>query len=843
MLYHEESIASVLDELRTSPKGLSNTEARERLLEYGPNRIQVKGTPLWKKLIEPFANVFMGVLFVAAVISFFHHETLDGIIIIAIMTVSAVIYYAQQLSTNRVLKALKSHDTQQVETNRDGSVVFVDSEQLIPGDIIHLSEGQKIPADARLIEAQAVRTDESLLTGESTLVSKRPEAVRRATEVYERTNMLFQGSFIAAGEAVAVVVRTGNATEFGQLAALSSNDEHASPVQKKIDKLLTQIITIVVAVGVVAFGLSILRGSDVTESLRFVIALAVSAVPESLPVAISVILVFGMQRMAKKKALVREVSAIETIGVITTIATDKTGTLTKNKLTVQEIWQPSHVRTNLIKHMALAINNGSGKIHDPLDTAMFDLVHHEKVILPKQAPLISLPFDQQAAMSGNIWHKGEGYELFVKGAPEHILERSSLTSGEHEEATHALHKLTAQGYRVIALADTYLNGEITSFEAIPKNHPFSFVGFVAVADVLRPEAKRAIAAAQAAGVTVRMITGDHQETAFHIGRELGMVAHPDQVFDSRKMNVMSDQELRAVIDDVRIFSRVIPEHKYRILELLKEKNITAMTGDGVNDVPALVGAHVGVAMGSGSHIARDAGDIILLDDNFRSIIDAMREGRIILANIRRMLIYLLATNAGEVMVALGALVIGMPVPLVPVQILWVNLVTDTPMVIPIGLEPGEKSTMSLKPKKPNAPILSRFMMGRVVAMALTMATLTLILYKVYSDRYGVEYGRTIAFAALVVMQWANALNARSDYQSLITRLKTVNWPFYIGLAIAITMQLLALFGPLQSVLHVSRVSLGDLYVTGLLSFAVPIIVVEIHKFIGRHFYRSPNIIK
>ncbi|HWV45260.1 MAG TPA: cation transporting ATPase C-terminal domain-containing protein, partial [Nitrospira sp.] len=246
-------------------------------------------------------------------------------------------------------------------------------------------------------------------------------------------------------------------------------------------------------------------------------------------------------------------------------------------------------------------------------------------------------------------------------------------------------------------------------------------------------------------------------------------------------------------------------------------------------------------MGSGSHIARDAGDIILLDDNFRSIIDAMREGRIILANIRRMLIYLLATNAGEVMVALGALVIGMPVPLVPVQILWVNLVTDTPMVIPIGLEPGEKSTMSLKPKKPNAPILSRFMMGRVVAMALTMATLTLILYKVYSDRYGVEYGRTIAFAALVVMQWANALNARSDYQSLITRLKTVNWPFYIGLAIAITMQLLALFGPLQSVLHVSRVSLGDLYVTGLLSFAVPIIVVEIHKFIGRHFYRSPNI--
>lgn len=843
MLYHEESTVSVLNELRTSQKGLSNTDAKERLLEYGPNRIRISGTPLWKKIIEPFSNVFMLVLFIAAGISFFHNEVLDGGIIIAIMAVSATIYYVQQISTERVLRALRAHDTQQVETLRDGQSIAVDSEQLVPGDIIHLSEGQKIPADARIVEAHAIRVDESLLTGESTLVSKQPDVLHRDKQVYEQTNMLFQGAFMTAGDGFAVVVKTGNDTQFGQLASLSNTGEGSSPVQKKIDRLLTQIIIVISGVGVVAFGLSILRGTDVTESLRFVIALAVSAVPESLPVAISVILVFGMQRMAKKKALVRDISAIETIGVITTIATDKTGTLTKNKLTVQEIWQPSHVRTNIVRHIAMAINTGATKAHDPLDIAMIDFVQHEKFKLPAQAPIITLPFDQQAAMSGNIWHKGEGYELFVKGAPEHILDRSSLTSGEHEEAVHALHKLTAQGYRVIALADTYLTGAIKEFGAIPKSHPFTFVGFIAVADVLRPEAKRAIAAAQAAGVTVRMITGDHQETAFYIGKELGMVTTADQVFDSRKMNVMSDQELRDVIEHARIFSRVIPEHKYRILELLKEKNITAMTGDGVNDVPALVGAHVGVAMGSGSHIARDAGDIVLLNDNFKSIIDAMREGRIIISNIRRMLIYLLSTNAGEVLVALGALVIGMPVPLVPVQILWVNLVTDTPMVIPIGLEPGEKSTMKLKPKRPNAPILSTFMMSRVVLMAFTMAGLTLVLYSIYSDRYGNEYGRTIAFSALVVMQWANAFNARSDYQSLITRLKVISWPFYIGLTIAISLQLLALFGPLQTVLHVSPVALGDLYTTGLLAFVVPIIVVEIHKFIGRRFYHSPNFVK
>jgi Ca2+-transporting ATPase len=547
--------------------------------------------------------------------------------------------------------------------------------------------------------------------------------------------------------------------------------------------------------------------------------------------------------MAAKKALIRNMRAIETVGVITTIATDKTGTLTKNKLTVQEVWQPPFVHTNIAHHVALSINNGSAKSHDPLDIAMLEFVEHERAASPKTKPIASLPFDQAVAMSGNVWHKGEGFELYLKGAPEHVLARSSLTSGEEEAAIQALHQLTGQGYRVIALAETYLKSDVTSFSDMPKNHPLTFVGFIAVADVLRPEAKRAIAAAQSAGVTVRMITGDHLETAFHIGKQLGMVTSRDQVFDSRKMNVMSDAELETLIEDVRIFSRVIPEHKYRILSLLKKNNITAMTGDGVNDVPALTNAHVGVAMGSGAQIAKDAGDIILLDNDFKSIIDAMRDGRIIFANIRRMLIYLLSTNAGEVMTAIGALLIGFPIPLVPVQILWVNLVTDTALVIPIGLEPGEKTVMTHRPKRPDAPILSKYMIGRMALMAVTMAVLTLVIYVMFSNWYGTDYGRTIAFSSLVVMQWANALNARSDYQSLLGRLKVVNKPFVVGLLIAISMQLLALFGPLQGVLHIHPVALGDLFITALIAFIVPIVVVEVHKFIGRRFYVSPNLAK
>jgi Ca2+-transporting ATPase len=322
-----------------------------------------------------------------------------------------------------------------------------------------------------------------------------------------------------------------------------------------------------------------------------------------------------------------------------------------------------------------------------------------------------------------------------------------------------------------------------------------------------------------------------------------MVQSRDQVFDSRRMSVMSDEELEEVIGEIRVFSRVIPEHKYRILALLKKTDITAMTGDGVNDVPALVNAHVGVAMGSGAHIAKDAGDIILMDDNFKSIVYAMREGRTIFANIRRMLFYLLSTNAGEVLTMIGALIINIPIPLVPVQILWINLVTDTAMVIPLGLEPGEKSNMTKKPNKPDAPILDKFIISRMVLVALMMATMTLTMYIVFSHAYGHEYGRTIAFSALVVMQWASAFNARSDNESLFVRLRVFNGKFYAGLGIAVTLQLLALFGPLGPLLHITPVSIGDLAFTGFIAFTVPILLVEIHKFIGRKFYHRDSTTK
>jgi Ca2+-transporting ATPase len=836
MLYYTKTVRQTLHGLDVSESGLSNTEAEERLRIHGPNTIRVKSEPLWRKLIEPFANVFMLVLFIAAGISLLHNDAIDATIIIVIMAASAGIYYVQRFSTERILRSLQKHTVQTVQVLRDNKTVELDANFLVPGDIITLGEGEKIPADARIFTASSLRVDESQLTGESQPIDKQTGELSDDKEVYEQSNMLFQGSFIVAGEAKAIIVTTGNETEFGQLAALTSDAGGASPVQKKIDKLLSQVIAVVAAMAVVAFGLSMLRGMEISESLRFIIALSVSAVPESLPVAISVVLVLGMRRMATKKALVRTMRAIETIGAITTIATDKTGTLTKNKLSVVTTWQPAHSNHAFHELIARGINQNGSKMHDPLDTALAEYTAAKHVATSHHEPVITFPFDQSVAMSGNLWHHGSSYELIIKGAPEHVLARSDLTENEREEAEKVLHQLTSDGNRVIAIAHNSMPHKIESFHELSRSNKLVFDGFVAVADIIRPEAKRAIQTAVKAGVTVRMITGDHFETAYHIGRNLGMVETRDQVFDSRRMSVMSDEELEEVIGEIRVFSRVIPEHKYRILALLKKTDITAMTGDGVNDVPALVNAHVGVAMGSGAHIAKDAGDIILMDDNFKSIVYAMREGRTIFANIRRMLFYLLSTNAGEVLTMIGALIINIPIPLVPVQILWINLVTDTAMVIPLGLEPGEKSNMTKKPNKPGAPILSKFTISRMVLVALTMATMTLAMYIIFSNAYGHEYGRTIAFSALVVMQWASAFNARSDNESLFVRLRVFNGKFYAGLSIAVALQMLALFGPLGPLLHITPVTLGDLAVTGFVAFTVPILLVEIHKFIGRRFY-------
>lgn len=839
MELYQKHIGEVLSDLKSDQKGLTSQEAHHRLIQHGLNRIKVKTEPLWHKLIEPFANVFMLVLLLAAGVSFLSREFLDGYIIASTIIISALIYYFQRFSTDRILRSLQKYEAQKVEVIRDGEVHTIDTEQLVPGDIFLINEGEKVPADARIIHTDNLRVDESMLTGESIPVSKQVDPLRGTKEIYEQNNMLFQGSFILSGQANAAVTNTGNHTAYGQLAQLSYREDNSSPVQQKIDNLLSHIVVVVVGIALVTFILSIIRGLEFTEAIRFVLTLSVSAVPESLPIAITVVLVLGMRRMAKQKALVRNMRAIENIGIITTIATDKTGTLTKNKLAVQHALPNANMdAADFALAVLLTVNeNGSKKLRDPLDTALKEYAHNKKVLTLSNYKLIdTIPFEHQYSMSGNLWGTKDRLLLAVKGAPERIISHSKLNKSARESIEFSIHHLTGQGFRVIAFGQATLNHPIESLGEL--DCQLEFLGLIAVADELRPEAKPAIEAARSAGVTVRMITGDHYETAFNIGKQLDMVSKRSHVYDSRQTENLSESKFKQAVTNARVFSRVLPEHKHKILSALKVNDITAMTGDGVNDVPALTNAHIGIAMGSGSQIAKEASDMVLLDNNFKSIVIAMREGRIVFSNIRRMLFYLLATNGGEVLTMIGALLIGLPLPLVAVQILWVNLVTDTLLVIPLGLESGEKTVMLEPPRNPKSPILDKFSVIRMSLIAVSMSIISLVIFYIYNQSHGLQYAQTLTFTIIVVMQWANAFNARSEMQSIFTSFKVPNNKFYLGLIASIIMQLAALYGPLAEPLHVVPVSTQHLLLVSGVAMVLTLLVSELLKLYGRTYKNS-----
>ncbi len=838
MKFYQKPTSEILSELKTSTTGLSSKEALRRLKLDGPNQISVSGEPLWRKILAPFMSVMIGVLILAAVISFWHGEHIDAVIIFVIIMISAVIDWVQQWSTERILRSLRRRENEAVEVSRDGNVTTIAAENLVCGDIIILHEGQKVPADARITESDNLHADESMLTGESLSVKKQSNELRGQKEVYEQSNMVFSGSFVVSGAGVALVVATGNNTEFGRLAKLAGAAGASSPVQEKVDSLVKKLIIAVFVLTILAFALQMYRGIESTEALRFIMAFAVSAVPEGLPIAITVILALGMKRMAAKKALVRNMRAIENVGLVTTIATDKTGTLTRNELRVQQTWSPRFNEAAFALQASFALNNAKGKAGDPLDGALSIYLAQNKVKpIDKStgAELVkALPFDYEFSMSGNVWKFARSRELYIKGAPEKVLAQCALSQAEMKAAESKLHELARSGFRVIAFARGKVKESFSKFVGLA-NEKLEFIGFTAIADELRPRVTAAIHEANGAGVRVRMITGDHSETAFHIAKQIDIADDSSQVYDSRRLLKLSNTALAEVIEGTRVYARVVPAAKHKILTELNRTEITAMTGDGVNDVPALSQAHVGIAMGAGAAIAKDASDIVLLDNNFRSIVTAIREGRIIIANIRRMLVYLIATNAGEVLTMLGALIIGMPLPVVAVQILWINLATDTFMVIPLGLEPGDKNIMKKHPANPNAPILTRFMLSRIVVTAVMMATITLTVFGIFLNWHSEAEARSAAFLVLIVIQWVNAIAMRGEL-SVGKLFRVRNKPFFVALTLAVLLQIIVMFTPLRSILHLEVIHLDAIWAC-LIGGGTMLAVLELHKYIGRRIRR------
>lgn len=837
--FYNQTVKETLEQFSVDPnKGLTTREVHKRQEIYGKNLLRFKETPLWRKLLEPFMDIFMVILLIAMLLSAIQQDWIETIAIGVIIVADTVIYYIQKFSTERILRSLKSNAQHGAVVIRDSEEQTLDVSELVPGDIVILREGDRIPADGRIINESGLLADEAMLTGESTSIAKDARAISGNKKVYEQRNMVFAGSFAVTGTGKILVTATGNDTEYGRIASLASSVEQSSPISSKINKLIFKIAIVVIVLAVIALVVQLIDGIDILSALKFTLAMIVSAVPEGLPIAISIILALCAKRMAKKQALIKELKAIESIGIVTTIASDKTGTLTENRLELKEIWAPqpkSDFRESLAHATLLPaslINTAGGAtVADPLDVCLLNYLREQNYPLDRLTPLKSYAFDQSLKLSGNLYGDKKGELLLVvKGAPEVILNRAKMNQAEREKAETKLLDLANSGYKVIAIATGKLKHEINELTRLEKSDTFNFEGFIAIADALRPEAAQAIRQTARMGVKTKMVTGDHASTAYAIGRELGLAKDVSEVLDCSKLGNISDSDLSDLVRTTTVFARVTPEDKFRILKAIKQSEICAMTGDGVNDVPALMGAHVGIAMGDSPSIVQDAGDIVLLDNNFKNITETIKESRTVLANIRRMLGYLLATNAGEALTMMGALLLFGEQMLTPIQILWINLVTDSLLVIPLGLEPPEQQILRSKPEHKDAAILSSNMVIRMIIIAITMSAITLVTYMISNlILHSHEQANTLAFTALVVMQWSSAITARGTYESVWQRLKVRNWGFLYALLVAILLQIAAVFGPLMSVTETVAVPIISLVVVAIVAFFVPLIIIELYK--------------
>lgn len=829
-------IKAALSQFQSSPDGLSQVEASARLKKYGRNELTSKSVSWLKKIYEPFANAFVLLLLFAIGISIYEQEVAEAIIIGIVVVINALIFYFQQYSVSRVLKSLKDADVAYVHVVRDGKAVRIPGEELTYGDIVHIEEGVKVPADGRLIEANQIQADEALLTGESLPVHKQAGAIDGIREVYDQKNMLFKGTYVKGGTGLLMVSAIGNYTQLGSINELANDaDQGKSPIERKIDDFTKKLILAVIAIAIVALLLSIYRGIILDEALKFALVIAVSAVPEGLPVALTIVLLLSARRMARVNALVKKIASIETMGAITLIATDKTGTITQNKLSVVDK-QTTHGSPRIFDEVvraSLNIDEGDDHAADSLDKILFGSVEH--IRMPESWRKVKdLPFNQSLRLSGVVWEHANGYVLYVKGAPEQVI---SHCKAHHNTPTvnESLRAFTSNGYRTIGFAHKVFSEIPHALEAdILADSDFD--GIVGLSDELRPNIKDAVEQAHRAGIKVVMLTGDHMATAGHIAKQVSIADSDNQVAESGILETGGPEDIREALKTTRVFGRVLPQHKYALLKATKDYEITAMTGDGVNDIPALVEADTGLAMGSGTDAAKDASDIVLLDNNFHTIVNAIRIGRTALANIRKMIVYLLGTTAGAVATLLLALILGLPLPVVAIQILWINLVTDGVTVIPLGLSPEESKHMNMPPRHPKAPLLDNRLVSRIITMGVVMSITVLTIFWLHLDK-GLAYAQTLAFLSLIVIQWANAFNVNFEFHSVFRNVAKPNWKLVAAIGGSIVLNAIVFTTPLGRFLHVTSVAWQDAALVIAVSTVVMFIAVDLHKIVSRRIFK------
>lgn len=793
--------------------GLTDEEAASRLKTYGQNRLEGgKEKSLLAMAFEQLKDFLVLILMAAAVISIFLGETLGGAVILSIIVLNTCLGVYQENKASNALKALKEMASPRAKALRNGKIVEVSTNDIVPGDVVVLEAGDYIPADLRLSETVNLKIDEAALTGESVPAEKDAKAIlNEDAGIGDRINCAYMGTVVTYGRGRGIVTNTGMTTQMGGIAdMLNESDEEDTPLQKKLNSLGKMLGIVCLAICGIIFALGLLRGMELFEIFMTSVSLAVAAIPEGLTVVVTVVLAMGMQRMVKVNTIIKRLSAVEALGSTTVICSDKTGTLTQNKMTIQRIYtdgklfdvsgtgyspvgeiidedgKPVDFSKSKVIEGILLCNDASYNtenesiIGDPTEGAMVVLAHKagiEKAVHEAKYPRVQeIPFDSDRKLMSTFHEIDGSLIMYTKGAPDELLRRcvSIETNGKVEElndGTRSRILMTNQNFaksalRVIGIAYKKPDKVEADFES---ENGLIFLGLVGMIDPPREEAKDAIAICKQAGIQVKMITGDHKITASAIGRSLGIVGEEDNAVEGRAITDMTDDELRECVRTTNVFARVSPEHKVRLVEAVKANgNIAAMTGDGVNDAPSLKRADIGVAMGiTGTDVAKEAADMILTDDNFASIVAAVAEGRTIYSNIRKVVGFLLSCNIGEIFVIFFAMLLNLPVPLVAIQLLAINLITDAFPAFALGMEKEEHGVMSRPPRDPAEPIVDKSMALAVAfqSIALAIGTLGSFVYGLYVHE-DLEVARTACFLTLVLGELLRSYSSRSENTSL-----------------------------------------------------------------------------
>lgn len=867
--WHALPIDELLSRLGARREGLTAAEARARLEQFGTNELQsAPQTNPFILFLAQFRSSLIFMLLAASGVSATTGHYVDAGVILAVVVLNAIVGVIQEWRAERALEALRRLGAPRALVLRDGRAEVIPALDVVPGDVLVLEGGERVAADARVLESVELTVDESALTGESTVVAKFPGELPPRLPLAERTNMVWMSSPVVAGKGYAVVVETGMRTVMGEIAAeVRAAERSETPLQRRLASLATLLGFGALGLSAIIFGLGLLRGYEVVDMLLFAVAAAVSAIPEGLPAVISVVLALGVQRMARRNAILRRLPAVETLGSTTVICSDKTGTITRNEMTVTRLYageilyevtgegftpegeireggQPlapeameRHTALRALLVAGCLANDASLEYAedrwrirgDPTEAALL-VAAYKAGIEPEMERerlerLDEIPFSSRTKYMATLNAPVDGGEatLFVKGAPEQILAFSTkvLRNGREEPLTEEdrrrlleiNNELAGQAMRVLGAAYRVLPPGRQQADREQAERDLVFLGLWGMIDPPRPEAIRAIADAQGAGIRTIMITGDNAITAAAIAYQTGIAAHGEETISGPELEEMTDEELRRRVGHIGVFARVAPVHKLRIINTLRANGeITAMTGDGVNDAPALKSADIGIAMGiAGTEVAKEAADMVLADDNFATIVRAVEEGRVIFHNLRKVVFYLVTTNLGEIIALTATLVIGLPLPLTAVMILWVNLVTDGLCTTPLGVEPGHHDILRQPPRPRTAGIIDLVLLRQMLVFAMLMAAGTLLLFwQVLRAGGTFAHAQTIAFTTLVAFQWFHAFNARSRRSSLFTIGLLPNPWLLASVAAAVALQVLVIYlPPAQALFRTAPLTLAD----------------------------------